>query len=269
MPTLLLVHAHPDDESIFGGGAILKAHREGKRVVLVTCTGGEVGEIHNLDEAENRPRLKEIRRQELEHAAEILGVDRIVWLGYRDSGMAGTGDNENPESFHQAALEETAAKLAAIIAEESPEVVVTYGPDGVYGHPDHVKAHQTTAAAFELLAGRGQAPARLWYAVIPRSGIEEFRRRLQESGEDVSAVDGGTIAGVPDEEIDAVVDVQDLAEQKKRAFQAHVSQNDPSSFFLNTPDDLFKQAFGFEFYTLARGAKAAGQLGDLFEGVSG
>src|SRR5947209_10004804 len=130
MPTLLLVHAHPDDESIFGGGAIIKAHREGKRVVLVTCTGGEVGEIHNMDEAENRPRLKEVRRLELERAAAILGVDRIVWLGYRDSGMAGTGDNENPGSFYMAPLEETAGKLAAVIEEERPEVVITYGPDG-------------------------------------------------------------------------------------------------------------------------------------------
>jgi LmbE family N-acetylglucosaminyl deacetylase len=267
--TLLLVHAHPDDESIFGGGAILKAHGEGKRVVLVTCTGGEVGEIHNMDEAENRPRLKEIRRLELERAAEILGVDRIVWLGYRDSGMAGTGDNENPASFHLAPLEETAARLADVIAEEAPEVVVTYGPDGVYGHPDHVKAHQTTVAAWELLAARGAAPARLWYAVIPRSGMQEFRRRLEESGADPSAFDGDTIQGVPDDEIDAVLDVQALAERKKAAFQAHVSQNDPSSFFLNTPDDLFRQAFGLEFYTLARGARPPRQLGDLFEGLAG
>lgn len=269
MGTLLLVHAHPDDESIFGGGAIIKAHREGKRVVLVTCTGGEVGEIHNMDEAENRPRLKEVRRQELERAAEILGVDRIVWLGYRDSGMAGTGDNQNPESFHMAPLDETAAKLAPVIEEEAPDVVVTYGPDGVYGHPDHVKAHETAVAAWELLAAKSSAPARLWYAVIPRSGMEEFRRRLEESGEDASAFDGGTIAGVPDDQIDAVLDVQDVAEQKRRAFQAHVSQNDPSSFFLNTPDDLFKQAFGLEFYTLARGTRPGRQLGDLFEGLAG
>jgi N-acetyl-1-D-myo-inositol-2-amino-2-deoxy-alpha-D-glucopyranoside deacetylase len=97
--------------------------------------------------------------------------------------------------------------------------------------------------------------------------MEEFRRRLEEAGQDVSSFDGGTIAGVPDDEIDAVVDVQDVAQQKKQAFQAHVSQNDPSSFFLSTPDDLFKQAFGLEYYTLARGAKSGGQLGDLFEGL--
>ncbi|HEX6488617.1 MAG TPA: PIG-L family deacetylase [Candidatus Dormibacteraeota bacterium] len=267
MPTLLAVHAHPDDESIFGGGAMLRAHREGKRVVLITSTGGEVGEIHNMDEASSRPRLKEIRQAELEAAAAILGVDRIVWLGYRDSGMAGTGDNENPASFHQAPLEETAAKVAAIIDEESPEVVITYGPDGVYGHPDHIKAHLTAVAAWDLLAGQGGAPARIWYTGFPRRGLEEFRKRLEEAGQDASSFDNGTVLGIPDEEIDAVLDVQDLAEEKRRAFQAHVSQNDPSSFFLNTPDDVFQQAFGTEYYTLGRGEKPDRQLTDLFEAL--
>lgn len=267
MSTILFVHAHPDDESIFGGGAIMRAKQQGHRVVLVTCTGGEVGEIHNMDEAENRPRLKEVRRQELENAAAILGVDRIVWLGYRDSGMAGTGDNQNPESFHMAPLEEARAKLTEVIREEKPDVLMTYGPDGVYGHPDHVKAHQTTVAAWDALAATGEAPSRLWYGVIPRSGMEEFRRRIEEAGGDASAFDGGTILGVPDDEIDAVLDVQELAERKKQAFQAHVSQNDPSSFFLNTPDDMFKLAFGMEYYSLGRGERPDHQLSDLLESI--
>jgi N-acetyl-1-D-myo-inositol-2-amino-2-deoxy-alpha-D-glucopyranoside deacetylase len=110
-------------------------------------------------------------------------------------------------------------------------------------------------------------PSRLWYAVIPRSGMEEFRRRIEESGGDASAFDGGTIQGVADEDIQAALDVQDLAERKRQAFQAHVSQNDPSSFFLNTPDDMFKLAFGLEFYTLARGERPDRQLTDLFESI--
>lgn len=268
MSTLLLVHAHPDDESIFGGGAILRAHEQGKRVVLVTCTGGEAGEIHNMDEAASRPRLKEIREQELRRATEILGVDRLVLLGYRDSGMAGTGDNENPASFNQAPIEQAAARLAAVMDEESPDVVVTYGPDGVYGHPDHVKAHKTTVAAWELLAARDAAPARLWYAVIPRSGIEMFRKRLEESGQAAEQWDGGAIAGVPDDEIHAVLDVNEFVDRKRQAFAAHVSQNDPSSFFLNTPDELLPMAFGTEFYSLARGALPGQQLSDLFQGLA-
>lgn len=268
MSTLLLVHAHPDDESIFGGGAVIRAHHQGKRVVLVTCTGGELGEIHNVDEAATRPRLKEVREQELRRACEILGVDRLVLLGYRDSGMAGTPGNDDPASFNRAPLEEAAARLAAIIEEESPDVVVTYGPDGVYGHPDHIKAHKTALAAWELLAARDAAPARLWYAVIPQSGMAEFRKRLEESGQAPESFDGGAIMGVPDDQIQAVIDTQEFAERKKLAFQAHLTQNDPSSFFLNTPDDLFKLAFGIEFYSLAKGVPPAQQLGDLFEGLA-
>src|ERR1700737_4682380 len=102
MATLFLVHAHPDDEAIATGGVMLRAHREGHRVVLVTCTRGEEGEIHNMDEAATRPRLAEVRTQELRRACEILGVDRQEFLGYRDSGMAGTPANDNPASFHRA-----------------------------------------------------------------------------------------------------------------------------------------------------------------------
>src|SRR5215472_12454113 len=246
----------------------MRAKAEGKRVVLVTCTGGEVGEIHNMDEAANRPRLKEIREQELRRAIAILGVDRLVLLGYRDSGMAGTGDNDNAASFHMAPLAETSSRLAAIIEEEGPEVLVTYGPDGVYGHPDHIKAHLTTVAAWDSLHERGRAPERLWYAVIPRSGMQEFRRRLEEAGQAPESFDNGTVMGVPDEEINAVVDVQEFASRKKEAFQAHVTQNDPSSFFLSTPDDLFKVAFGIENYSLGRGEKPASKLSDLFEGLA-
>src|ERR1041385_2275736 len=106
MGTLLLVHAHPDDEASSTGGVMMKAKAEGHRVVLVTATRGEVGEIYNMDEASSRPRLGEIREHELENAARILGVNRGEFLGYRDSGMAGTSDNQNAAAFHQATLED-------------------------------------------------------------------------------------------------------------------------------------------------------------------
>src|SRR5207249_5417416 len=115
MATLLLVHAHPDDEAISTGGAMMKAKAHGHRVVLVTATRGEVGEIHNMDEAATRPRLGEVRTRELEAAARILGVDRAEFLDYRDSGMVGTADNDDPKSFHMAPLHEAASKVASII----------------------------------------------------------------------------------------------------------------------------------------------------------
>src|SRR2546423_769774 len=144
MGTLLLVHAHPDDEAVSTGGVMLKARDEGHRVVLVTATRGEAGEIYNMDEAASRPRLGEIRAAELENAARILRVNRGEFLGYRDSGMAGTADNNNPASFHLAAMDEAAGKLVEILREEKPDVVVTYAEDGTYGPPDHIKAHMIT-----------------------------------------------------------------------------------------------------------------------------
>src|SRR5437763_9534154 len=115
MGTLLLVHAHPDDEAVSTGGVMLKARDDGHRVVLVTATRGEAGEIYNMDEAASRPRLGEIRAAELENAARILRVNRGEVLGYRDSGVAGTADNNNPASFHLAAMDEAAGKLVEIL----------------------------------------------------------------------------------------------------------------------------------------------------------
>src|SRR5205823_6836394 len=112
MATLLLVHAHPDDEAVSTGGVMMKAKSHGHRGELITATRGEVGEIYNRDEDASRPRLGEIRTEELKSAAEILGVDRLEFLGYRDSGMVDTADNKDPRSFHQARLDEAAGKLA-------------------------------------------------------------------------------------------------------------------------------------------------------------
>src|SRR5260370_7597160 len=167
MGTLMLVHAHPDDEAISRGGVMMKAKADGHRVVLVTGTRGEVGEIYNMDPESSRPRLGEIRTEELKAAGEILGVDRIEFLGYRDSGMVDTADNKDPRSFHQARLDEAAAKLAVLIREERPDVVVTYPEDGVYGHPDHIKAYQATNPPLHLLHRQALPPTHLSSTPLP------------------------------------------------------------------------------------------------------
>jgi N-acetyl-1-D-myo-inositol-2-amino-2-deoxy-alpha-D-glucopyranoside deacetylase len=153
---LLLVHAHPDDECMTTGGSIARAAAEGRRVDLVTCTGGEEGEIHDptLDEAEARPRLREIRRGELDCAIAALGggAVRLHLLGYRDSGMMGTEANERPEAFWQADLDEAIGKLVAIVREARPSVMVSYDPNGNYGHPDHINAHRIAIGAWEAAA---------------------------------------------------------------------------------------------------------------------
>ena len=264
---MLLAHAHPDDEAISTGGVMMKAKAHGHRVVLVTATRGEVGEIHNMDESASRPRLGEIRTDELKAAGEILGVDRIEILGYRDSGMVDTADNKDPRSFHQARLDEAAGKLAAVIRDERPDVVVTYGEDGVYGHPDHIKAHHVTNAAFDMLDREGWAPKKLYYAAIPRSMMEAFMKQMPEEARQAQNTNM-RIAGTPDELVTTRVDVHDYVDQKRKAFAAHVSQNDPSSWFATMASQIYELAFGTEYFQLARG-KPGPELPekDLFDGI--
>lgn len=260
----MTVHAHPDDEAISTGGAMVRAHDAGIRVVNVTATRGEEGEIHNMDEAEVRPRLAEVRTEELRRAGEILGVDRQEFLGYRDSGMLGTPANDHPASFHRADLAEAAERLAAIIREERPDVILTYGPDGTYLHPDHVKAHRVTHAAAELVAREGLNPT-VYHSVIPREAMQELGRRLAEAGlANPFTGAASTIAGVPMAEVDVVLDCSGAVPAKMRAFAAHVSQNDPGSFFLNIPPGDFEAVFGREFYQVGRGDRPPSVRDDLF-----
>jgi N-acetyl-1-D-myo-inositol-2-amino-2-deoxy-alpha-D-glucopyranoside deacetylase len=267
MGTLMLVHAHPDDEAISTGGVMMKAKAHGHRVVLVTATRGEVGEIYNMDESASRPRLGEIRTEELKAAGEILGVDRQEFLGYRDSGMVDTGDNKDPRSFHQARLEEAASRLAILIREERPDVVITYAEDGVYGHPDHIKAHHVTNAALDMLEREGWSPAKLYYTAIPRSMMEEFMKQMPEEAQQ-SQNTNMRIAGTPDELITSRIDVHDYVDEKRRAFGAHVSQNDPNSWFTTMASQIYELAFGTEYYQLARGrAGSETPEADLFAGI--
>lgn len=236
---------------------MLMARAAGHRVVLVTATRGEVGEISNMDEAASRPRLAEIRTEEMRRAGEILDISRQVFLDYRDSGMRGTADNENPASFHRAPLEEAAARIAAVIREERPAVVVTYDRTGTYFHPDHVKAHLATTAALDLLEAEGWTPRKFYWHAFPRSGLERMAARLEATGRPNPFAQMPAGMGIPDDQITTIVDVRDHVHRKREAFQAHLSQNAPDSFFLNTPEEMFVEAFGTEYYVLARGRLGA------------
>jgi N-acetyl-1-D-myo-inositol-2-amino-2-deoxy-alpha-D-glucopyranoside deacetylase len=264
----MLVHAHPDDEAISTGGVMMKAKAHGHRVVLVTATRGVAGEIYNMDEEASRPQLGEIRTEELKAAAEILGVDRVEFLGYRDSGMVDTADNKDPHSFHQARLEEAAAKLAALMRDERPDVVVTYAEDGVYGHPDHIKAHYVTNAALDLLEREGWSPKKLYYTAIPRSMMEAFMEQMPEEAQQQQNTNM-RIEGTPDELITTRVDVHDYVEEKRKAFAAHVSQNDPNSWFTTMASQIYEMAFGTEYFQLARGNPGSAlPEEDLFAGIA-
>lgn len=268
MGTLLLVHAHPDDESISTGGVMMKAKAHGHRVVLVTATRGEAGEIYNMDEAESRPRLGEIRTEELRAADEILGVDRQEFLGYRDSGMVDTPDNKDPRSFHQAKLEEAAERLAVFLREERPDIVVTYADDGVYGHPDHIKAHHVTNAALDIVEREGVPVQKLYYTAVPRSMMQAFAEQYPDQAQE-QARRNMRIEGTPDELITAKVDAHDYVDRKLDAFRAHLSQNEPQSWMKTVQRHILELALGTEYYQLARG-KPGSSLpeSDLFAGIS-
>jgi mycothiol conjugate amidase Mca len=278
-PTLLAVHAHPDDECIGTGGVLARYADEEVRTVLVTCTDGAVGEISGpaLATPEN---LAEVRARELDEAVRILCVSRLVKLGYRDSGMAGTADNANPASFQQARFDEAVERVVRIIREERPQVVITYDERGGYGHPDHIRAHQVAVAAFEAAAdtarfpsaGEAWAPAKLYYSVVPRSALGRFAERLREAGIEVPfrrAAESATEDppfGVADERVTTSVDVSAYVGQKRAALEAHRTQMGPEQFFMRLPTELFAEVFGRETFQRVTGPGGTPES-DLFAGL--
>jgi LmbE family N-acetylglucosaminyl deacetylase len=208
IPTLMTVHAHPDDETIGTGGTMAKAVATGRRVVLITATRGEMGEIvvPEMDTAENHRRLGEIRMVELERAMQLLAVTEWENLGYHDSDMMGRSGNLDPRSFWQADLDEAARRLVWMIRRFQPDVVTTYNDFGGYGHPDHIRVHDVTVRAYpragdpawypEQVApehgGTGPAldegglapwaPSKLYEQAIPASVRSAMRERMAELG---------------------------------------------------------------------------------------
>ncbi|MEO1062110.1 MAG: PIG-L family deacetylase [Actinomycetota bacterium] len=257
MATLVTFHAHPDDEAIATGGTMAAAVAEGHRVVLVVATGGEVGEVDEgfLDEGET---LGDRRRVETLAAAEHLGVQRVEFLGYRDSGMMGEGTNDHPDCFWQADVDEAAAKLAALLDEESADVLTCYDDHGGYGHPDHIQVHRVGHRAAEL-AGT----PRLYESTMNRDRIlalqEAARQEGIEFGPDQDDDDFDLDSfGSPESVITTEVDVTAHLAAKKAAMAAHASQIGDDSFFLQLPEEAFAMAFGFEHYIRVGASRADG-----------
>jgi N-acetyl-1-D-myo-inositol-2-amino-2-deoxy-alpha-D-glucopyranoside deacetylase len=283
--TLLCVHPHPDDESIACGGVLARSAAEGHRTVVVTCTGGEAGEnLAGIDLGGED--LATHRRRELRDALAELGTDAHVWLGYRDSGMAGTEENEHPESFARAEVEDAARRLATVLRRERPQVVVSDDADGTYGHPDHVQAHRVTVRAVELAADPrldleglpAWEVAKRYVHTIARSRMLEGHAALLAAGL-ASPFGEGPIEraedlpfGSPDEAITTVVDVAAYLDRKRAALRAHRSQIGEDSFFLNTPEEQIGWFFGQEEFVLEDGPRhddpATGRETDLFAGLA-
>ena len=267
-PTLLCVHPHPDDEAIACGGVLARAAATGVRTVVVTCTDGAEGE--NLGGIDLGGRdLVDVRRDELDAAVRILGVDAHHRLGYRDSGMVGTPGNDHPDCFHRADLEEAALRLATILRAERPDAVVSDDERGTYGHPDHIKAHAVTVRAVALaadpdapLAGAPWRVARRAVHTISHGRIAAAGAALDAAGLPSPFEERPDGFGTPDAAVTTRVDVAAHVGTKLDAMRAHASQMSPDSFFLNLAD-LAAAFFAVEEFVIEDGDRVDGDAEDL------
>ncbi|MBW2323915.1 MAG: PIG-L family deacetylase, partial [Deltaproteobacteria bacterium] len=242
--TLLAVHAHPDDECIGTGGILAKYSAQGIRTALVYGTRGEAGDILNPDFVPPAPGMsvKEIRALELKKSLKVLGVKSVDFLGYRDSGMAGTSENNNPQAFAQADILEAAGRLVEIIRRVRPHIVVTYNRRGVYGHPDHIMVNKVTLRAFHAASDPDFTiekelsvwkPSKLYYTAIPLKRLRMMYDMAIERGEEPRL--DPEVLGTPEEKITTIVDVREFISQKLEALNCHQSQISPNNFFRRIP----------------------------------
>jgi N-acetyl-1-D-myo-inositol-2-amino-2-deoxy-alpha-D-glucopyranoside deacetylase len=288
---LLLVHAHPDDETINNGATMAKYVAEGVHVALVTCTLGEEGEVLVPElahlAADREDGLGRHRIGELATAMEALGVRDHRFLGgpgrYRDSGMMGLPTNERPEAFWQADLEEAAAQLVEVVREVRPQVLVTYDENGGYGHPDHIQAHRVAMRAVELAAdeafGGGEAweVAKVYWVAVPESWMREGLRRLRDAGDETffEGVDPDSDElplVTPDHLVTTAVEAHAHVDAKLAAMRAHATQITVDGPFFALSNNLGNEVWGVEFYRLVRGAPGTerdgdGREQDLFAGL--
>ena len=277
-PTLLAVFAHPDDESFGSGGTLAKYAANGTRVVLACATRGEVGEISDPALAV-REALGDVREAELRTACAALGVHELRLLGYRDSGMVGAPENDDPRCYHRADPEAATRQLVALVRECRPQVIITFDPSGGYGHPDHIAVSRHTTAAFDMAgdpekfsqAGPAWQPQRLFYNVFPRSFLIEMRDRMRALGLDTSDFDrfDAEQLGYRDEQITAAVDVSAQVDAKWAALHCHRTQFGANNLFRRLPEAEMRAMMSREYFAQARPAPAIGaqELNDLFAGL--
>ena len=258
-PTLVTVFAHPDDETFGVGGSMAAAVDAGARVVTICATRGEVGEIADpsLATAET---LGAVREAELRAACAELGVHDVRFLGYRDSGMDGTPENMDPRAFANASDDEVTRRIAEHLRELRADVVVTFEPGGVYGHPDHKKISRCATAAFDMVGG-----VRLFYAGPSRSWFAGFIADLKAAGLDGFPFEGAEAFGVPDEEITTVVEITDQLPRKKRALAAHRTQINP--WLASLQGEWLDRILSRESFGLVRGERVPGTARGLLEGL--
>ncbi|MYS13737.1 PIG-L family deacetylase [Streptomyces sp. SID4982] len=270
--TLMAVHAHPDDEATGTGGVLARYAAEGIRTVLVTCTDGRCGDgpggVKPGEPGHDPAAVALMRRHELEASCEVLGVSDLETLDYADSGMTGWPSNDAPGSFWRTPVEEGASRLAELMREYQPDVVVTYDENGFYGHPDHIQAHRITMAALELT----DLTPKVYWTTAPRSMMARFGELMREFQGDMPEPDPAEAAalaeiGLPDDEITTWVDTTPFSDQKYDALAAHASQGE-NIFFLKMGKERFGELMGMETFVRVRDTTGAPTPeNDLFAGL--
>ena len=277
---MLLVHAHPDDETINNGATMALYAALGADVTLVTCTRGEEGEVlvKELEHlaAHNTDSLGDHRVEELALAMKALGVSDHRFLGegrikYRDSGMMGTEPNNRPDVFWQANFDEATHDLVKVIEEVKPHILITYDEIGGYGHPDHIQAHRVAMSAAEKSAWNIQ---KIYWNVMPKSVIQEGIDAMKKIGSDFFGAESAEDLpfAKDDSFVHAMVDGNAYVEQKMDAMRAHATQIEVDGPFFALSNNLGLQVWGHEYYTLVKGDKhepldAQGYESDLFAGI--
>ena len=282
---VLSVHAHPDDEASKGAATIARYHAEGVHTVLVTCTGGEAGDILNpaADTAEAREDLAAVRMRELDDAVSIIGYDALHLLGYRDSGMPDTEPNAHPENFANADLDEAVGRLVRIVRDERPQVMITYSNDpGGYSHPDHIRVHEISVLAFERSgdpewypdAGEPWQVLKLYYSSgFSRARVQAMHDWFIANEEESPFAEW--VERWPEEAVDPTttrIDVGEFIDVGRAALLAHKTQVAADSFWFKVPAEVARDLHPWEDFVLARSlvesTSVDGELEtDLFDGV--
>jgi mycothiol S-conjugate amidase len=281
---LLTVHAHPDDEASKGAGTVARYHAEGVRTVLVTCTGGEQGDILNpaMDTPGIKDRLAEVRAEELAKSAAVIGYDEVAMLGYRDSGMPDTPANADPRSFAQAPLDEAVERLVRVVRRTRPQVIVTYPRDqSGYPHPDHLRDNEISEIAFDAAgdpgrfpeAGPAWQPSKLYYITWSARRTRAMHHKFLELGLESPFTEERMARLMKAEEKgtqpDTVIDISGYSSTFRLALLAHATQVDPTSpHWFGLPPDVADNVHPFDEYELARNlTDSVPPEDDLFAGL--
>ena len=278
---ILLVHAHPDDETINNGATMALYAALGAQVTLITCTRGEEGEVLTPElthlASSETDSLGEHREIELTNAMKAVGVTDFRFLAegegkYRDSGMMGTEPNNRPDVFWQADLEEASDYLVKVIEEVKPHILITYDEIGGYGHPDHIQAHRVAMRASEKSKWQIQ---KIYWNTMPKSVLAESMAKMKELGSDFFGADN--VDDLPfakeDSFVTSLIDGNSYVDAKMAAMKAHHTQIALDGPFFALSNNLGLQVWGHEYYTLVKGEKGApfdvnGRESDLLSGVN-